>query len=82
LGSKLTLQRTETTVHNQFEITKLTFGEDNGRQLLGLHLQLVVAWSITGEQVLENTTMRRIGHFVYVKRKDTGNFFGGKLYRR
>lgn len=77
-----TLQRTETTVHNQFEITKLTFGEDNGRQLLGLHLQLVVAWSITGEQVLENTTMRRIGHFVYVKRKDTGNFFGGKLYRR
>jgi hypothetical protein len=73
LKEKLTLQRTETAVHDQFEIAKLALGEDNSVQLLGLNLELVVAGSITGEQVLEDTTMRRVGHFVY-EEKDTKTF--------
>lgn len=57
-----TLQRTEATVHNQFEIAELALGEDGGRERLGLSGQLVVDGSIAGEEVLEDTAVGRIGH--------------------
>lgn len=58
-----TLQRTEATVHDQFEIAKLTLGEDDSGEGLGLGGELVMAGSIAGDEVLQDTTVGSIGHF-------------------
>jgi hypothetical protein len=65
---ELTLQRRETTVHDQLEIAELALGEDDGGEGLGLGGEQVVAGSIAGEQVLQDTTVRRVGHDVIWKR--------------
>ena len=64
LRRDLTLQRRETTVHDQLEIAQLALGEDDGGEGLGLNGELVVAGSIAGNQVLEDTTVRNVGHDV------------------
>lgn len=58
-----TLQRREATVHDQFEITKLTLGQNGGGEGLSLRSQLVMARGIAGVEVLQDTTVGRIGHF-------------------
>jgi hypothetical protein len=57
-----TLKRTETTVHNQFKIAQLALSEDDGGKSGGLGLELVVAGSIASDEVLEDTTVRSVGH--------------------
>lgn len=57
-----TLQRTEATVHDQLQIAQLALGEHNGGQLLRLSGQLIVAGSIAGDEVLQDTTMGGVGH--------------------
>jgi hypothetical protein len=58
------LKRRETTVHNQLKIAQLTLVKNDSRQSLGLSRELVVARGIAGEEVLEDTTVRRVGHCV------------------
>jgi hypothetical protein len=58
----LTLQRRETTVHDEFQITQLTLSEDNSGESLSLGAELLLAGSIAGEQVLEDTTVGSVGH--------------------
>lgn len=60
-GSR-TLKRTEATVHDELQVTQLTLREDNSGQTLGLRSQLVVAGGIAGDEVLEDTTVGRVGH--------------------
>lgn len=57
-----TLQRTETTVHDELQIAELALSESEGRESLRLSSQLVVAGSIAGEKVLKDTTVGRVGH--------------------
>lgn len=57
-----TLQRTETAIENQLQVAKLTLRQVNGRQCLCLSDELLTAGGIAGEKVLEDATMRRIGH--------------------
>lgn len=57
-----TFKGRKATVENQLEIAKLALGQDNGCQGLGLGEELSVAGGIAGEQVLEDATMRRVGH--------------------
>jgi hypothetical protein len=72
IGRELTLQRRETTVHDQLEIAQLALGEDDGREGLGLDGELVVAGSIAGNQVLEDTTVRNVGHDVIWRNEKEG----------
>lgn len=58
----LTLKRGETTVHDEFQITQLTLSEDNSGESLSLGAELLLAGSIAGEQVLEDTTVGSVGH--------------------
>ena len=60
---KHTLKWGETTAQDQLEITKLALGEDDGGESLGLSSKLVVSWSIAGEEVLQDPTMWRVGHY-------------------
>jgi hypothetical protein len=64
---QLTLQRRETTVHDQLEIAQLALGEDDGGESLSLGGEFVVTGSIAGEQVLEDTTVRSVGHDVCIE---------------
>jgi hypothetical protein len=50
-----TLQRREATVDDQLEIAKLALVQDNGRELLGLCEEFIAAWSIAGNEILEDT---------------------------
>lgn len=59
---KRTLKRTEATIHDQFEIAQLALREGNGGEGCGLGLELVVAGSIAGDEVLQDTTVGRVGH--------------------
>ena len=59
---RLTLQRTEATVHHQLEITQLTLSQDDSGKLLGFSSEFGMAGGIAGEEVLEDTTVRRVGH--------------------
>lgn len=77
MGRELTLQGREATVHDQLEITQLALGEDNGGEGLRLDGELVVAGSITGNQVLEDTTVRSVGHDVIWRNEKEGGI--GKL---
>lgn len=69
-GIGLTLQRRETTVHDQLEITQLALREHNSGESLGLSDELVLARSIAGNQVLEDTTVGSVGHCEYVCMKE------------
>lgn len=60
----LTFQRRETTVHDQLQITELALGEHDGGEGLGLGGELLLARSIAGEQVLQDTTVGSVGHCV------------------
>lgn len=62
--SSLTLQRRETAVHNQLQITQLTLSEYDSGESLGFSNELILAGSIAGDQVLEDTTMGSVGHVV------------------
>jgi hypothetical protein len=65
--AQLTLERRETTVHDQLEIAELALSKDDGGEGLGLGGELVVAGSIASEQVLQDTTVRSVGHDVIWK---------------
>lgn len=65
----LTLQRRETSVHDQFEITQLALSEGHSGERLGLSGELGLAGSIAGEKVLEDTTVRGVGHSEYKKER-------------
>ncbi len=58
-----TLERGETTVDDEFEIAKLTLGEDDLGEGVSLGGELRSDRSIAYEQVLEDTTVRSVGHF-------------------
>lgn len=58
----LTLERGETTVHNQLQIAQLALREYNGGEGFSLGNELFLAGSIAGQQVLEDTTVGRVGH--------------------
>lgn len=64
-GQSLTLERTEATVHDQLEITQLALSQKHGGEGLGLSSELVMAGGIAGEEVLEDTTVGRVGHCRY-----------------
>jgi hypothetical protein len=66
----LTLQRRETSVHDQLKITQLALSEGHSGESLGLSGELDLAGSIAGEKVLEDTTVRGVGHSEYKERKD------------
>lgn len=57
-----TLKRGETTVHDQLEITQLALREYDRGESLSLGDELILAGSIAGQQILEDTTVRRVGH--------------------
>lgn len=69
-GIGLTLQRRETTVHDQLKITQLALREHNSGESLSLSDELLLARSIAGNQVLEDTTVRSVGHCRYVCMKE------------
>ena len=56
------LQRGEATVDDEFEIAKLTLGEDELGERVGFLTKLSSNGSIANEQVLEDTTVRSVGH--------------------
>lgn len=62
-----TFKRREATVENQLKIAKLTLGEEQGRESLGLSLKLSMARGIASDQVLEDAAVGRVGHLEYVK---------------
>jgi Fe2+ transport system protein FeoA len=53
----------ETTVKDKLKIAKVSLAECEGRKLLSLGLELGLARQVTGEEVLEDTTMRSVGHY-------------------
>lgn len=59
-----TFERRETTVEDQLEIAKLSLGQSDGRKSLGLGVELLVAGSIAGEEILQDTAVRWVGHCV------------------
>lgn len=61
-GFQHTLQRRETTAEDQFQIAQLSLGQNDCWESLGLRSELVVAGRIAGEEVLEDTTVRSVGH--------------------
>lgn len=65
----LTLERRETTVHDQLEIAQLALGEHDGGESLGLGDKLLLAGSIAGEQVLQDTTVGSVGHGGYIEER-------------
>lgn len=56
------LQGREATVEDELKITDLTLSKGKGREFLGFSSELIVAGEISGEEVLEDTTMRRVRH--------------------
>ena len=57
-----TFEGRETTVKDKLKIAKVSLAECKGRKLLSLSLELGLARQVTGEEVLEDTTMRSVGH--------------------
>jgi len=53
---RLTLERGETSVENELEITKLTLIENNGGQGLSFINELLTTRGIASDEVLEDTT--------------------------
>jgi hypothetical protein len=62
VSAALTFNGREATVEDQLKIAKVTLSEDEGGKLLGLGLELGLARQIAGEEVLEDTTVRSVGH--------------------
>lgn len=61
-SAPLTFNGREATVEDQLKIAEVTLSEDEGGELLGLGLELGLARQIAGEEVLEDTTVRSVGH--------------------
>lgn len=84
--ARLTLQRRETTVHDEFQIAQLALSQNNSREGLGLSAELLLAGSIAGKQVLEDTTVRSVGHCVRVykgtKKKEKERVEGNERKQR
>ena len=64
-----TLERTEASRHDQFQVAKLPLAQDDGRELFGLSAELIVASCIAGKQVLQDPTVGRIGHVLREERQ-------------
>lgn len=62
----LTFKWRKATVEDQLEIAKLTLSQDERSERLGLGGELIVTRGIAGEQVLQDTTVRGIRHFVWI----------------
>jgi hypothetical protein len=62
----LTFKWRKATVEDQLEIAKLALGQDESSERLGLCCELIVARGIAGEQVLEDTSVGGIRHFVWI----------------
>lgn len=60
--SGLTLERRETTIHDQLEITKLTLGQDQSREGLSLLLKLASFGSIASDEILQDAAVGWVGH--------------------
>lgn len=63
-AARRTFQRRETTVEDELEIAQVALSQSEGGERLGLSEKLRLARSIAGEEVLEDTTVRRVGHDV------------------
>jgi hypothetical protein len=64
-GSR-TFKGRETAIEDQFEVAKLSLGEDNRWESLSLGRELSMARSISCDQVLEDTTVGSVRHCVFV----------------
>jgi hypothetical protein len=64
----LTLQRTKASINDQFEIAQLALSEDDSGQLLCFGDELVMAGSITGQEIFQKATMGVIGHYCRSKK--------------
>lgn len=60
----LTFKWRKATVEDQLEIAKLALGQDESSERLSLRCELIVTRGIAGEQVLEDTSVRGVRHFV------------------
>jgi hypothetical protein len=60
----LTFEWGKATVEDQLEIAELALGQDESSQRLCLCCKLVVTRRITGEQVLEDTSVGWVRHFL------------------
>lgn len=68
MGWKQTFKGRKAAIEEQFEIAKLAFAEGKRREVLGLCGELSLTRGIAGEKVLEDTTMRSVGHIACVFR--------------
>jgi hypothetical protein len=57
-----TLKRRETSRDDELKIAKLTLGEDDGLEGLGLLEELLVDGLIAGNKILEDSAVRSVGH--------------------
>lgn len=64
-----TLERRETTVEDELEITQLTVGKDKRRERLNLSKQSLLLAGVTNVQVLEDATVGSVGHCLLLKRE-------------
>jgi hypothetical protein len=64
LRQRHTFEGRETTVEDQLQIAKLSLGQSDGRKSLGLGRELIVSGSISGEEILEDTSVGWVGHCV------------------
>jgi hypothetical protein len=64
LLSQETFEGRETTVKDQLKIAKVSLAECKSRELLGLGLKLGLTRKVTSEEVLQDTTMRSVGHCI------------------
>lgn len=59
---KLTFERRETAIEKKLQVTELSLGEGDCRQLLSLSLELRPPTCVAGNQVLELAAMRGVRH--------------------
>lgn len=60
LIGRRTFKGREATVHDELQVTELALVEDDSWELLGLIDELLPAWGIAGNQILEDTTWKPI----------------------
>ena len=59
---KQTFKRREAAIENQLQVAKVTFRKDKRRKSLRLGGQLGLSGQVASKEVLEDTTVGRIGH--------------------
>ena len=57
-----TFKGRETAIEDQFQIAKLALAQQDRGQSLGLGLELIMARSVSCEQILEDTAVGRVRH--------------------